>query len=508
MGEVFLDKTISLLSSDKQKARSDDLKHIFQQNKKSSKLQTLNDKACHKIFESLFRFVAAERSIYNRAQKSSKTPSASRLSTCASVLRMAVDLFLRNLRIKTVRAIVDHITETIPAPGEGLWEPLSLDYTKCLASLLRYRPHTEHLDEEDWENLISFCLASISPQENEESQLSIRSGYRSVPEDQDASDSRSTPQGLPSPPPHINAVVTKVMFDQSELVRSVLLGLVPVIRRLWATKLQLLKEELISTLMLSMVVLVDTARKDPSESLAHDIEALASTLHSEYVKRAEKEILQIDETTLYHNEACRSRPVYGPCLGTARSEHNWTVLWLIAELLKLSDGIHTRIKSESESVREGSNKRQRFSSEIQDVFRDSVSATGTRRICALQLIPFLESEVDIETKESFLKQLFLNVSDGNDAVSSWTMVALTSRTYYACILISGDIESCVQPSEYDFAVRLVGLLSSYGDNAVTLDFCQWAIRYLRLVLKAMGLNCTNEDTARSWVGSTNLDTDM
>ncbi|KAF3027899.1 Serine/threonine-protein kinase tel1 [Penicillium rubens] len=536
MGEVFLDKTISLLSSDKQKARSDglaDLKHIFQQNKKSSKLQTLNDKACHKIFESLFRFVAAERSIYNRAQKSSKTPSASRLSTCASVLRMAVDLFLRNLRIKTVRAIVDHITETIPVPGEGLWEPLSLDYTKCLASLLRYRPHTEHLDEEDWENLISFCLASISPQENEGSQLSIRSGYRSVPEDQDASDSRSTPSRIaiaptsvsrerhggnrnvieevvtciqllttiPNPPLQttaqsilhglsefvessvagnahqlafnsINAVVTKVMFDQSELVRSVLLGLVPVIRRLWATKLQTLKEELIATLMLSMIILVDTARKDPSESLAHDIEALASTLHSEYVKRPEKEILQIDETTLYHNEACRSRPVHGPCLGTARSEHNWTVLWLIAELLKLSDGIHTRIKSES--VREGSNKRQRFSSEIQDVFRDSVSATGTRRIYALQLIPFLESEVDIETKESFFKQLILNISDGNDVVSSWTMVALTS----------------------------------YGDNAVTLDFCQWAIRYLGLVFKAMGLNCTNEDTARSRVGPKNLDTDM
>lgn len=395
---------------------------------------------------------------------------------------MAVDLFLKNLRIKTVRAVIDHIIETIPVPGEGLWEPLSLDYTKCLASLLRHRPHTEHLDEEDWENLVSFCLASISPRENEESQLSIRSGYRSVPDDQDASDSHSTPSRMtvaptsvsrerhggnrnvieevviciqlltrsPNPPLQttaqnilhglsefvespvagnahqlafnsINAVVTKVMFDQSELVRSVLLGLVPVIRRLWATKLQILKEELLTTLMLSMIVLVNTAQKAPSESLAHDIEGLASTLHSEYVRRPEKEILQIDETTLYHNEACRSRPVYGPCLGIARSEHNWTVLWLIAELLKLSEGIHIK----SGSAREGSSKRQRFSSEIQDVFRDSVSATGTRRICALQLIPFLESEVDIETKEPFFKQLVLNVSDGNDAVSSWTMVALT-----------------------------------------------------------------------------------
>lgn len=40
MGEVFLDKTLSLLSSDKQKTRSEglaDLKHILQRNK-SSKL--------------------------------------------------------------------------------------------------------------------------------------------------------------------------------------------------------------------------------------------------------------------------------------------------------------------------------------------------------------------------------------------------------------------------------------------------------------------------------------
>ncbi|KAJ5424194.1 PIK-related kinase FATC [Penicillium cf. griseofulvum] len=271
----------------------------------------------------------------------------------------------------------------------------------------------------------------------------------------------------------INAVVTKVMFDQSELVRSVLLGLIPVIRRLWATKLQILKEELLATLMLSVIVLVDTARKDPSESLAHDIEGLASALHSEYVRRSEKEILQIDETILYQYEACRSRPVYGPRLGTARSEHNWTVLWLIAELLKLSEDINTRIKSLS--AREGSSKRQRFSSEIQDIFRDSVSATGTRRLCALQLVPFLESEVDIETKEPFFKQLASNISDGDGAVSSWTMVALTS---------------------------------GYGDDAVTLDFWQWTICYVRLVFTAMGLNCANEDTACSWVSPTGVNADM
>ncbi|OGE53232.1 hypothetical protein PENARI_c008G12144 [Penicillium arizonense] len=400
---------------------------------------------------------------------------------------MAVDLFLRNVRIKTVRAIVDHITETIPIPGEGLWDHLSADYTKCLASLLRYRPHAEHLDEEDWENLISFCLAGIGLRENE-SQLSIRSCYRSAHEDPDASDSRSTPSRMtPAPtsreghsgnrnvqeslvlciqlltavlhPPiqntansilhglvdfvtspsivagnthqlafsSINAVITKVMFDQTELVRSSLLSLVPVIRRLWSsTKLQGLKDELLVTLMLSIIILVDTAGRDPSESLAHDVEVLANSLHSEYVRRSEKEALQIDDIIFYQNAiAEQSRPIYGPRLGNAKSEFNWTLIWIIAELLKLSDDINTRVKNLG-SPRGDSNKRQRFSSELQDVLRDSTSATSTRRICALQLVPFVEPKLDPETKISFFKRLVPSITDDHASVSSWTMVALAS----------------------------------------------------------------------------------
>ncbi|CAG7979258.1 unnamed protein product [Penicillium salamii] len=488
MGEVFLDTTLGLLSSDKQRTRSEglaDLKHILQRNT-GSKLQKLNDKACHKVFESLFRFIAAERLLYNKGQTSSRSSSALRLSTCASVIRMAVDLFLRNLRIKTIRAIIDHITETIPVPGEGLWEPLSLDYIKSLVSLLRYRPHVEHLDEDDWEALIGFCLASIAQQDNEESQLSIRS-TRSVYDDPDASDGRSTPSRMTPAPANrerhstnrnsieevmlciqcltsapnaflqttaqtillglvglvespsisvagnahqlafssINAVVTKVLFDQSELVCSSLLRLVPVIRRLWATtKLQALKDELLVTLMLSMVILVDAVQKDPSEALAHDIEELVSMLHSEYVEHSAKKSLQIDEIVFCQNDKECEMPVYGPRLGNARSEYNWTVIWMIAELFKLSEDINGRVKA-TES-REESVKKTRLKSEIQDIFRDAVSATGTRRTCALQLIPFLESELDIETKEIFLKRLVFSISDDNTTVASWTMVALTS----------------------------------------------------------------------------------
>lgn len=405
-----------------------------------------------------------------------------------------MDVFLRNLRARTVRAIIDHITDTICVPGEGLWEALSVDYTKCLASLLRYAPHNEHLGDAEWEKLIEFCLVVINTQEGDESQLSIRSGNRSAPDDLlDASDSRSTPVRLMTPAPatrgksasninvigevvecvqlltvspsapvqasaetilqalveflrtsatiagstqqlafsSINAVALKVLLDQSDLVRSTTLGLVPVIRRLWPTKLMRLREELLITLMVRMVVSFDGVDGDPPETVTQSIEDLIDTLHSEYLKRPEKDLLQIDDVTLDSTPVEDSRPVYGPRLGSSRSEHSWTVIWSIANLLKLAGKF--QIHSHDNDVADDkSSKRRRFNYGVDDIFRDAVSATGTRRVCALQLVPFLMRERSIEQKEDLIQRLVPSILDDNSAISSWTMVALArSVTQYS-----------------------------------------------------------------------------
>lgn len=402
------------------------------------------------------------------------------------MLRTAVDIFLRNIRVKTVRTIIDHITETIPVPGEGLWEPLSVDYTKCLASLLQYPPHTEHLGDADWERLVDFCLDAINVQESDESQPSIRSGHRSAPEDPlDAGDGRSTPLRMtpvpgnrekfvgdrntvgevvaciqlltssPSAPiqaaaesvlkglvefvrspslmasnahqlafSSINTVVSRVLFDQSELARSSLTDLIPVIRRLWTTKLQSLKDELLVTIMLCLVTFADAAHKSPSESLLRSIEGLASSLQSEYVKRSDRELLQADETVFYQKGGRGNGPVYGPRLGNARSEHNWTAIWALANLLKLAEQAAVR-ESSHDVPEELSSKRQRLTSGIDDVFRDAISGIGAQRICALQMVPFVEAEIDIETKASFVQRLIPSILDDNSTISTWTMIALT-----------------------------------------------------------------------------------
>ncbi|GAQ42611.1 DNA-binding protein kinase TEL1 [Aspergillus tubingensis] len=489
MGDITLDGAIALLASEKLRERSDglaDLKHILLKNRRNSKLNSLNDKACHKIFESLFRFVSVEKSQYNRSN--SKGASASRLSSCASVLRIAVDVFLRNLRTKSVRAIVDHITDTLLGRGsDSLFELLSVDYAKCLVTLLRHPPHLEHLALSEWEKVMDFCLKSISAHTDQEG-LTIRERHSSFLDGylsaggRASTPARSTPMptvsekpkgdtsaateavvciqllvGSPSAPiqeaaervlhgltkfvgssmiagsghqaafASVNTVVMKILFDQSELARSSLLDLVPAIKRFWATKFVGLKDEMLVTVMLCAVILIDANRRDPSELIARVIEELLETLYTEYTKRSEKEILQLDEL-MFHHSGSEQQQEYSawPRFEGARSEPNWTTLWIIAKFLELAEELRDQSLLYPTSG-EAATKRQRLASHIEDIFRDSTVSSGMRRLYALQLIPFLpRSYATTESKLSLLERLLPHIMDDNATTASWTMVAIAS----------------------------------------------------------------------------------
>lgn len=223
----------------------------------------------------------------------------------------------------------------------------------------------------------------------------------------------------------INTVIMKVLFDQSDLAREFLLDIIPVIRRLWNTKLTGLKDELLGTIMFCTVILTDTARRGSSESLFHLIESLVDMLYSEYTKRPEKDILQIDELFLYQTKPVHSgRLITGPRLGNLKSEHNWSLVWAISLLLELLEAISLR-QATSQTLRETSPKKQRVNSAKEDILRDSFSSSGSKKICALQLIPFLlKTQSDVDLK-SLLQRLIPNILDDNGTVSSWTMVAVS-----------------------------------------------------------------------------------
>ncbi|KAI0382871.1 hypothetical protein F5Y04DRAFT_44982 [Hypomontagnella monticulosa] len=119
----------------------DDLTHIFKEQAKASNFATLDDKSYHITFEALFRCALAEKQAYY----SNKSTAASRLTKCAEALRLGVELGTGKLKRKTVLAVIDHITQTLPHSEDDLVPPLIQDYIKALAALLSHAANVELL---------------------------------------------------------------------------------------------------------------------------------------------------------------------------------------------------------------------------------------------------------------------------------------------------------------------------------------------------------------------------
>lgn len=116
------------------------------------------DDSYHTVLETVFRVAKIDKSMYARASKSTKTKVEGRLSACAALVRTVVEVGLRKLRYKTVKALVEHIIQTLPTADGGYCEPLIADYFRALAALLEYKAHPEHFLGDDWHEVVDFCV--------------------------------------------------------------------------------------------------------------------------------------------------------------------------------------------------------------------------------------------------------------------------------------------------------------------------------------------------------------
>lgn len=134
------------------------------------------DDSYHTVLESVFRAAKIDKSVYARASKSTKTRVEGRLSACAALVRTVVEVGLRKLRYKTVKALVEHIIQTLQTADGGYCVPLAADYFRALATLLEYKAHPEHFLEDDWHEVVDFCVQAAHdlnrPSELNESGLS------------------------------------------------------------------------------------------------------------------------------------------------------------------------------------------------------------------------------------------------------------------------------------------------------------------------------------------------
>lgn len=376
--------------------------------------------------------------------------------------------------------------QTITKPGDGLWELLGIDYIKGLRLLLEYPAHVEHLVESDWTDATTFCLLCLGLSGNEGVQLSIRTSHRSSSEALDAESSRLTPSrsitarntsssrsqanksisdeavvcvqlltATPAAPLQdiarelmselliylfqptatnahqalkaTNNILERVINDQCALVQEFLPDIIPVIRRLWLTKSPAVKDEALVTLLLCMDLLRISAESFPFHTSLQGIEDLLETLETEYLKRPEKEHLQIDDLVFFQSDSCLQHSrLFGPRLGNPRSEHNWTLIWTISSLISILD--NSQPPDQSPKVNDDElapNKRPRLSSRMDDLSRECITSVGLRKGYCLQLLSFLACRMSIEAKASLVSRLAVSIIDDNSFTSNWSLLTIS-----------------------------------------------------------------------------------
>lgn len=91
-----------------------------------------------------------------------KTKAERSFEACSDVLRIVIRAGAEKLKKKTVKAVIEHITQLLPATNGDFCAGLSQFYLKVLGALLEYEVHVEHLEAEDWIGTVDFCLQGIN----------------------------------------------------------------------------------------------------------------------------------------------------------------------------------------------------------------------------------------------------------------------------------------------------------------------------------------------------------
>lgn len=423
-----------------------------------------------------------------KPSKSSKSSNAAnRLSDCASVFRLAVDLGVRKITSKTANALIDHVVETLPVAGEAYCQPLTDDYFKALRAILQHATHVEHLRDRKWCTLADFLIQGISHYALEEDNSSSgpfasslsqhsRNGRITSFRVSQSSGSHATPYeagrtgedlffclerltaatnaptmsragmiidcmvrffNSPSSTTSlhqiafccVNNIAARIATEDSKLAQKVTLEMIPIVRRLWSSKKSLLQDEMLITL----VLLRDIIKTLPTRSSAEDVQSLLSNLleviSAEYSRRNERDILQLDEVLFIHNQ---THQVMSLDNFRIRPEHirgtfNWATISLLASLVLAVDRFSNLMPNGKTNDTPG--KRLKLTNYVDDVFQQSLVASNLIKIRALQTVPFLlnESTAVSDRFVNLLVQFTNQILDEDPTVAAWTMVAISRQ---------------------------------------------------------------------------------
>lgn len=448
----------------------------------------MTDDGFHGIFEALYRLVRAEKSQYLRASKSiTKSSIASRLSTAALSLRLAVEVGCAKIKFKTAISVLDHIISTLPGSGSLFCEPLQNDYLRCFRIILDHAPHAEHLRPKQWQTYVDFILnavATMSTDYEAEDELrtarepslsfrsgmnlSVRSSQRSIPRSpkfeskshvDDLIAALSLLSGLPNVSlisraneiggtmieflnsftrsqeaafDCLNNVLMTTITEDLRLTQKLLVSLVPMIRRLWSTKSNSLRDRMLITLLCCQYLFLVPSDK-PMALETEMLEQLFDTLSLEYSNRQQRDILQSEDLILTPNFFNSGGSVYdfSPLPDSSRAVSCHRVLSVMATLIfSLSN------KSSSESreliTDDVPRKRRKIRTPIEELVDNALSTNNQSRQGCVQALVFLFDQ-PLPVPDAILKQIprFVDTPIDDDAhLASWIMILLARFIQY------------------------------------------------------------------------------
>jgi ataxia telangiectasia mutated family protein len=75
---------------------------------------------------------------------------------------LAVKTGADKLSRKTIKAVVDHLIQTLPKADGEFFEPLTKYYLKTLCAIFEYKPNVERMSVVDWWYAVKFCVQAIN----------------------------------------------------------------------------------------------------------------------------------------------------------------------------------------------------------------------------------------------------------------------------------------------------------------------------------------------------------
>lgn len=370
--------------------------------------------------------------------KTTRSAAENRLADAASALRLAIEVGTQNVKLKTVRALLDHLTAILPLSSGGLCGPLALDYARSIRVVLSYQPHVEHLSRDDWERTAAFCIdiiknattdlsdddavsgaeavstastlhgSSYKSSHSQTHSQSARSRFRQVSEEMVSSLSLLT--AAPNAPTNtqaadlvwclirflranatagkahsdafaaINHILASTRTEDIGLTLKVTRHLVRLARHFCSSKSPTLNDKVLITLLFLRPYVTHLAQQKDATSLLAEIRGLLGSLKAEYSSRKDSSLLYLHDMRLTLEPA---QPDDVSRVGTplftlrcaAKAENAWTAVDMLASLTALTLAeADDRHSSDDEDVESGAQQRPRKRQRMTDELSDLLSS--------------------------------------------------------------------------------------------------------------------------------------